>query len=249
MIAPATRRRLIAGAVGALLVVSAAAIGVVLRERSAPLPAPPPGERPELLLLTSLPIVFPEGFTLEDAGSPVLVALESRYDVVPLSTADGRSLSGHNLLLMAQPHAQPADILVELDQWVRGGGHALLLADPALEWPSDLPLGDLSRPPTAFPDTGLLGHWGLRLDAPDERGPRSSRVDQKQVRTASPGRLAATGPHCAVSRDGFVARCGIGRGRATVIADADFLDVEKVEGANRSRNLDFLLAELGRLEK
>ena len=54
---------------------------------------------------------------------------------------------------MVQPQAQPAAVLVELDQWVRGGGHVLLLADPALEWPSERPFGDPLRPPLAYPET------------------------------------------------------------------------------------------------
>ena len=78
------------------------------------------------------------------------------------------------MLLAAQPRALPAEELVALDAWVRRGGRLLLLADPMLEWPSERPLGDRLRPPALFADTGLLQHWGLRLDAPDERGPRQS---------------------------------------------------------------------------
>ena len=49
------------------------------------------------------------------------------------------------------------------------------------------------------------------------------------------------------SESGFVARCRIGRGRATVIADADFLDIEQLPGLAND-NLDALLAELAALE-
>ena len=49
--------------------------------------------------------------------------------------------------------------------------------------------------------------------------------------------------------EGLVARCKIGRGEAIVIADADFLDVERRREPARSGNLDFLLAELARLEQ
>ena len=100
------------------------------------------------------------------------------------------------LLLAAQPRALPAEELVALDAWVRRGGRLVLLADPLLEWPSELPLGDPRRPPLAFPDTGLLKHWGLRLDAPDERGPRQSSLGGKPVLTASPGTLARTRGSC-----------------------------------------------------
>lgn len=243
------RPRWLAAAAGALLVVAAAAAGLVLKEQSSALPQRSAGERPKLLLLTSLPIVFPETFTLEGSKSPALAALQQRYTVTPISTADAGSLDGHRLLLMAQPHAQPAETLVELDRWVRGGGKLLLLADPALEWPSELPLDDLSRPPAAFPDTGLLGHWGLRLEAPDELGPATFTIDGRTAHALSPGSLVATGPECGVRGEGFVARCRIGRGRAIIVADADFVDVERRRDPARSGNLEFLLAELARLEQ
>lgn len=231
------------------MVVAAAAAGFVLKERSSEFPERAAGERPALLLLTSLPIAFPEGFTLEGSQSPALAALRERYSVIPISTADHGSLAGRRLLLMAQPNSQPAEYLVELDQWVRGGGRVLLLADPALEWPSERPLGDPLRPPMAFADTGLLGHWGLRLDSPDELGPATFTIDGRTAYALSPGTLVATGQHCQVSADGFVARCRIGRGQAIVIADADFVDVERRSEPARSGNLDFLLGELARLEQ
>jgi len=239
------RRRWIAAAGGALLVAGAAALGLAVNDRPAALPERPAAERPELLLLTSLPIVFAEEFSLEGSGSPALAALHSRYTVEPVSITDARTLDGHRLLLMAQPNAQPAEMLVELDRWVRTGGRILLLADPALEWPSERPLGDVSRPPPAFPDTGLLGHWGLRLEAPDEAGPKAFEMNEREIRTVSPGVLVATGKGCAVERNALIARCRIGRGAATVIADADFINVEK---RHDSANIQLLLSELARLE-
>src|SRR6476646_2804364 len=102
---------------------------------------------PTSLLLTSLPLVFSENFSLQDGGSPALEALETRYRVIPISVTDGAELAKGRLLLMAQPRAQTAENLVVLDQWVRLGGRVLILADPMLEWPSGLPLGDALRPP------------------------------------------------------------------------------------------------------
>lgn len=243
------RGRWLAAIAGALLVIVAAAAGFTLKERSSALSERSPGERPELLLLTSLPIVFPERFTLDAPAVPALAALQSRYELLPISLADRKSLDGHRLLLMAQPHAQPAEILVELDQWVREGGRVLLLADPALEWPSVRPPGDLLRPPAAFADTGLLGHWGLRLDSPDRRGPATRVVGGQIVDALSPGVLVATRPGCDVAAAGLVARCRVGQGSATIIADADFADVERRREPARSGNLAFLLAELARLER
>lgn len=190
-----------------------------------------PGERPTLALLTSLPLLFGESFGLDSGGSPALARLEQRYRVQPIGVADGASLKGHQLLLMAHPRAQPAEVLVALDRWVRAGGHVLLLADPKLDWPSERPTGDRLRPPPAFADTGLLKHCGLTLEAP----PVGSE--------ATAGRLSATGG-CKTDSDGVVGRCAVGRGRATVIADADFLNVDGEE----SDGLDPLIEELARLE-
>jgi hypothetical protein len=199
-----------------------------------------PAQRPTLLLLTSLPLVFNENFTLSDSGSPALKALQSRYQVVPISVTDGAELAKGGLLLMAQPPTQTAENLVVLDQWVRRGGHLLLLADPMLEWPSKLPLGDPLRPSAVFMDTGLIAHWGLRLDAPDRRGPAPRKLGSFEVMTDSPGSLSGS---CDISDDRLVAHCRIGRGRATIIADADLLDVDQF-GGDGNRDLDAILAEL-----
>jgi hypothetical protein len=142
---------------------------------------------------------------------------------------------------MAHPRAQPAEVLVELDRWVRGGGHVLVLADPRLDWPSERPLGDLLRPPPAFADTGLLAHWGLKLSGPMAEGLSERMVGGINVTTSSPGQLDSQS--CKII-GGFLARCRIGNGEATVIADADFIDANN-HGAD---NLTLLMAELDRLE-
>jgi hypothetical protein len=212
-------------------------------------PAPPSeraaAKRPALLLLTSLPLLFNEGFSLQGGGSLVLKRLQTRYRIVPISVADTAELRKGRLLLMAQPPAQTPENLVTLDAWVRSGGRVLLLADPMLEWPSERPLGDPLRPPPMFTDTGLLAHWGLRLDAPDERGPAERALGGFQIVTVSPGRLEG---RCSVNDDALVARCRLGGGQATIVADADLLDVNRL-GPEASQNIDGLIVELARLER
>lgn len=198
-----------------------------------------PAERPPLALLTSLPLVFGESFGLDSGGSAALTRLEQHYNVVPIGVADAASLSGHRLLLMAHARAQPAEALVDLDRWVRGGGHLLLLADPKLDWHSERPLGDRLRPPPAFADTGLLAHWGLQLSGPTIEGSAPVGNGKLEILAVSPGKL--TGRRCDILGDGFIARCRIGEGVATIIADADFLNGEP-------QNLDLLIDELARLE-
>lgn len=237
--------RLILGGIAAFAIVGAGALAIAGSERAADVRPRAAPERPALMLVTTLPILFPEEFTLKGAGSKALTALESRYAVVPIGTTDTRSLGQGRLLLLAHPLAQTAENLVVLDDWVRGGGRVLLLADPRLEWPSKRPLGDRLRPPPGFADTGLLAHWGLRLDAPDEPGRQGRKIAGREVETVSPGSLDGG---CAISKDRLVARCRVGRGRATVIADADLLNVEEL-GRSAENNLDALLAELAELER
>jgi hypothetical protein len=224
-----TRKHLIA--VAALLALLGAVMAVAVRDDGPSIAARAPEQRPALALLTSLPLVFGEHFGLGGGGSVALTRLEQRYKVVPIGVADAASLKEQALLLMAHPRAQPAEALVELDRWVRGGGRLLLLADPKLDWPSERPIGDPLRAPPAFADTGLLAHWGVELS-----GGSGQAIP---VQTASPGTLASE--RCQLADDGFVARCAIGKGRATIIADADFLNGERSD-------LDYLMSELARLE-
>jgi hypothetical protein len=184
---------------------------------------PPDQSRRELFLLTPLPLVWSEQFGLDQPGSPALESLEREYEVTPIDLPS--QLPPGALLLAAQPRALPASELVKFDAWVRSGGRVLLLADPMLEWRSELPLGAPGRAPIAFPDTGLLKHWGVRLDAPDERGPRQLPLDGQQVLTGSPGTLVQLGRACTIADNGLLARCRLGKGRATIIADADFLNL------------------------
>lgn len=223
----------------AVVLLGAAALALAGRKDESTAPA----ERPTLLLLTSLPIVFSEQFSIDGGGSRALEALETRYRVQPISVTTPAELGRGRLLLMAHPLAQTAENLVALDAWVRSGGRVLLLADPMLEWPSSRPLGDPLRPAPMFSDTGLLARWGLRLDTPERSGPKTLALAGLEVLTASPGTLHG---RCSIASNRLMADCRVGRGRAIVIADADFIGVERL-GGSAGRNLDALLALLGGL--
>jgi hypothetical protein len=238
----ARRRALTYGLTG---VIAAAALAyAAMRREPRPLAARAPAERPALMLLTSLPLMFSEDFSLS-GGSPALKRLQGRYRVIPISVTSSGELDKGRLLLMAQPLAQTAEDLVALDDWVRRGGRVVVLADPLLEWPSNRPLGDPLRPPPMFADTGLLGHWGLRLDAPDNRGAAGRRLAGYRIVTVSPGVLYGG---CGISRDRLMADCQIGKGEAVVVADADFIGTDKL-GSGASHNLDALIATLANLER
>lgn len=239
------RTRVLAAAAAAIIAIAILAFAAVPRSQPTPVVAAV-AAKPELMLLTTLPLVFAEKFGLDGGGSPALVALAMRYKVTPIGIADSTTLGKRQkLLLMAHPRAQTAEALVDLDRWVRDGGRVLLLADPMLEWPSERPLGDPFRPPPAFADTGLLKHWGLRLDAPDKRGPAARRLGGLAIGTVSPGSLAGG---CAIRPDRLVAHCRVGQGAATIVADADFLDVDHLDGPTEN-NLKAMLAELAALER
>jgi hypothetical protein len=239
-------RALVITFIAVLIACAATGFLIVTMARERPLASlRPPAQRPTLLLLTSLPLIFGEQFSLQGGGSPTLKALDTRYRVVPISVTDPADLGKGRLLLMAHPLAQPAEDLVALDRWVRNGGRVMLLADPMLEWPSSRPLGDPLRPPPMFMDTGLLAHWGLRLDAPDTRGEKAGKLGGYDVLTVSPGSLFGGS---SISADRLVARCRIGKGAATIVADADLLDTRDL-GAGAAHNLDGVLSELARLER
>jgi hypothetical protein len=217
-------------AAAALVAGLGAMTALALRRDGPSIAERPVEQRPALALLTSLPLIFGEKFGLDGGGSVALSRLEQRYNVVPIGVADAASLKGRRLLLMAHPRAQPAEVLVELDRWVGNGGRVLLLADPMLSWESGRPIGDPLRPPLSFADTGLLKHWGVELSAGGGKVP---------VETPSPGMLVSE--RCEIDDGGFIARCAVGKGRATIIADADFLNGEP-------KDLDLLMTELARLE-
>lgn len=182
-----------------------------------------PAEKPQVALLTSLPIVFGEQFGLEAEPSPLLKELEKGFTVLPVDGPE--QLPARGLLLAVQPQALTAERLVALDQWVRNGGRLVLLADPLLAFESSRPLGDRFRPPLRYPDTGLLAHWGLSLDA--AVSDRLEAVDTDfgrgiRVEAAGLGSLTRSGGACTLSPTRAVARCRIGKGYATIVADADF---------------------------
>lgn len=241
------RVRVLVGGMVLLLAAVALAFTLSLRPAEPTVAAP----KPTLLLLTSLPLIFNEDFSLQGGGSPALEALASSYTVEPISTTNAKELGRHKLLLMAHPLAQTAENLVDLDDWVRRGGRVLLLADPRLDWPSEQPLGDPLRPPPMFMDTGLLAHWGLKLEGPDPPGPVRLGGAHNPVVYLSPGRLISTNPDCELSRANIVGECKIGKGVVVVVADADFIDADVVEpyGGIRHNQMAELLELLDSLRR
>lgn len=187
--------------------------------------------RPDLLLLSGLPLAWGEGdvraqLSSDAASVASFAALARNFTVRPIAVADAASLARGGLLLMVQPRIDAAG-LVAVDDWVRRGGAALILVDPDLRWPSRLPPGDPRRAPGPEPLAPLLTHWGLGLGI-DRDAPmtvRSVRLGghRLRVRPGAPGEWSSSTAACVVSAGGLMADCGIGNGRAVLIADADLL--------------------------
>jgi ABC-type uncharacterized transport system involved in gliding motility auxiliary subunit len=185
---------------------------------------------PAVQIMTALPLFWGEGGPADiiqgaSARAPVIAALEAQFKVAAIDVADAPTLSAAPLLILAQPTALRPEELVAIDNWVRGGGQALIFADPALMWPSTFPIADPRHPPVQSLLGPLLAHWGLSLGAP-ERGQTIVRVatmNGKPVSLAGAGRWSSTGP-CQIENDALTATCRIGQGRVLLVADADMFD-------------------------
>ena len=182
---------------------------------------------PELAIISRLPLFWREGAAGPAArvDAPIITVLRQRFAVQPL---DSPVLLKPRVkrLLLAQPRALSGEELVALDQWVRRGGEALVLADPQLHWPMALPMGDRRRPPPVTLLAGLLGHWGVGL-APVEAGGGERRhflADGRMLTLYAASSVDTVAPACRILARGLVARCRVGEGGATVVADADLID-------------------------
>ncbi|HET9427674.1 MAG TPA: Gldg family protein [Allosphingosinicella sp.] len=178
---------------------------------------------PVVTVLTSLPIVWGEAGPFEPGAGPAQSwrELQREFTLRPIDYIDSESLRSTRLILLAQPRQLSPQELVALDEWVRGGGRILILADPVLLWPSPLPPGDVRRPISTNMLTPLLSHWGIAV-RPGDDVVRIHRLDDRQLRMAGTGTLSSENRNCRQEAS-FVLDCGIGRGRAIVVADADLL--------------------------
>jgi hypothetical protein len=193
--------------------------------------------KPLLMMMTGLPIVWGEGGAFDPTSRPAksYQALRAEYRIEPLDTLEPRTLAAGRLLLLAQPQRLSASELAALDEWIRRGGRALILTDPALVWPSPLSLGDIQRAPSIGLLGPLLAHWGLALDTP-KAGAVVERWGNRRVAMDAPGRFTSAARGCAVTRHDWAAVCLLDQGKAILVADADLMRDElwALRGANRS---------------
>lgn len=178
-------------------------------------PIAPVPDRPKLAVLTALPLFWAEpgqaGAAPRDV--PIIAVLRTRFTVEPLDDPSLLAGSGARRLLVAQPRALAPEQLVAIDNWVRAGGTALVLADPLLRWPSDLPLGDRRRAPAASLLAPLLTHW--RFDP--------GTLASAEVRHFLPDGRLLTLSGAAIGK--VLPQSGkIGRGQVLLLGDADLID-------------------------
>jgi hypothetical protein len=181
--------------------------------------------------MTSLPLFQARthgGSALEGVGmqTPLLIGLRESFALSSVDVLDPPSLHEFRRLLLVQPRLLAPPELVALDNWVRAGGEVMIFADPLLRWPDEQPLGDPRRPPITSLLDPLMSHWGLTLDhASTGLVERRVLAGKAMIQVAGASRFsAAKGSPCSLAENGLIAYCGIGKGRAVLIADADWVD-------------------------
>lgn len=188
--------------------------------------------QPTLAVMTSLPIIWAEGdvgamLSDDTSESWVRAALDERFRLEPLDRLT--QLGGQDFLLLAQPRALAGDENVALDEWVRGGGRVLLLADPLLTAHSRYALGDARAPQPVALLSPILDRWGLELRFDPAQSPDEAQTGGP---LAIPVRMSGTlhrtergfESDCNISENALVADCAIGSGRALVVADAALIE-------------------------
>lgn len=239
-----TRRR-IAGLIALAAIV---AIALVLLAKS----DSGHGERRQepLGLFTSLPILWSEQADLRAMlATPTPPhwargALTENGQLVALDTL--LDLSHFERLVIAQPRPLSPDENVALDAWVRGGGRLLMFADPMLTQESAYSLGDRRRPQEVVLLSPILSRWGLQLQF-DDMQPAGLRENAGEgVAVDLPGQLTVVGggvgAQCLIGAEALVARCSVGKGRATIVADAAVLSNDGDSSAKKWQ-LDALLVD------
>lgn len=194
-------------------------------------------------LFTTLPILWNEApdvaSMLKSSEAPhwARAVLGRHGTIEPLDTLTG--LGRIDRLVMAQPRPLSGDENVALDNWVRGGGHLLLFADPLLTEDSAYALGDRRRPQDVVMLSPILQRWGLVLSFDEDQAAGERVVGDIPLNLA--GRFEPVQPaDCQSIAEGAGVSCTIGRGHLVALADAALLERDTANGS-RQRALQMLL--------
>lgn len=187
---------------------------------------PPAAPRLRVGLLSGPPLYGPQsegGF----GGSPLWRVLSRYVAMRPLDAVEPDVIDSLDAMLVVQPRALAPDELVALDNWVRMGGHGVVLADPELLWDDGRAMGHPLKPPRHSLLGPLLARWGVALEPATVRPSGADPVERRflsdgaLLQLAGVSRFRLTGARCRLAEQGLIARCGVGRGSAILIADAD----------------------------
>lgn len=245
-------RRKLAAAANAAIALAIGAVMLGACGQAAPPPAADPPKRERLGLMSSLPITFALGADVAAIASGKAplpwqrTALEQAYTLEPLDTLSpipGLSpdapetdpLAGLARIAIIQPRGLSPGDNAALDGWVRAGGRLLLVLDPALTGDYDLPLGDPRRPVDSVLIPPVVARWGLGVAFDD--GQAAAVAERALGKAALPLALAGTvtiidraAADCTLLAGGAAARCGVGKGRVTLIADAALFEHPELAG-------------------
>ncbi len=101
-------------------------------------PPDPPQAKPRIQLMTSLPLVWGDGASMESilsGGSepaPIYRYWQQKYEIAAVDSLENLAVQDPDIVILAQPRAMdPAD-LTDLDAWVRAGGAVIILTDSDL---------------------------------------------------------------------------------------------------------------------
>lgn len=187
----------------------------------------------------------------EAEPDPLFKRLSETHKLIAVDNVGQLQASHAKVALFVQPRPFSPEELVRLDQWVRAGGRLLFFADPALQWPSDLPIGDPARPLFTSMHSPLFAHWGIELVLPMEAETESAESDVQigmhGVQVISAGQwqsLVTSDRVCRIGKTPLIAECRPGKGQVILVADADLLHVSlwqsALPGADNSENIEWV---------
>lgn len=192
---------------------------------------PPALGAPPATMLTGLPLRWSGGGDIASMiaegapDDPALVRLEALGPLTLVDSLSDNPPAAGGALLLAHPRALAPQDLVAVDDFVRKGGRAVLLADALSGWPGHHAIGDPRNPPVTSLLTPLMDHWGITLGAAPagESKPLPVDVDGARLNLFSAGRFDRLPATCRAIAAGYVATCRVGRGEAWLVGDADLL--------------------------
>ncbi len=210
----------------------------------------------EIVILSSIPLQWGEN-GLSDVvqgktdPDPLVARITEHGNVSFVDNIAQLQAAKPDIAILIQPRAFSPDELVRLDNWVAAGGRIVVFADPALQWPSTLPVGDPQRPQFTSMLSPLFAHWGVELVLPmnGENENVEIRRGGYDLAFVSPGNWyiadqASRYGHCRVSTDRYLSECRPGKGQVLLVADADLLQSDLwqsvLPGGDRNDNMRWL---------